>query len=97
MTRVLKPGATGIEPALWGALALWLVGVVWASQSGSLSALGVRFMPGFALLVALGIGIPVAMYFALPAVRRAVDAIGLHRLTLIHIWRIPAALVFFYY
>ena len=97
MTRVLEPSTSRIEPALWSAVALWLGSVVWASQSGVLSALGLRFMPGFALLVALGIGVPVAFYFALPAVRRAVDAIGLHRLTLMHIWRIPAALVFFYY
>jgi hypothetical protein len=54
-------------------------------------------MPGYALLVALGIGVPVATYFMAPSARRMVDAIGLHRLTLLHIWRIPAALLFFYY
>lgn len=77
--------------------ALWLAGVVGASQSGLLGALGRTFMPGFALLVALGIGVPVALYFSWPTLRRAVDAIGVHRLTLMHIWRIPAALVFFWY
>ena len=97
MTSVLRPRAPATETALWGGAALWLGSVVWASLSGALSALGLRFMPGFALLVALGIGIPVALYFALPAVRRTVDGVGLHRLTLMHIWRIPAALVFFYY
>ena len=86
-----------LAPALLGATGLWLAAVVWAARSGALSALGERFMPGFAVLVALGIGIPVGLYFALPAVRRAVDAIGLHRLTLMHMWRIPAAMVFFYY
>lgn len=75
----------------------WATAVVWASQSGLLEALGRHFMPGFALLVALGIAIPVGLYFAQPAVRRTVDAIGLHRLTMMHIWRIPAALVFLWY
>ncbi len=54
-------------------------------------------MPAFALLVALGIGIPVVLYFTSRIVRRAVDAIGLRRLTLMHVWRIPAALLFFWY
>ncbi len=97
MTNVLQSRPSRLEPVLWGATALWLGSVIWASESGALSALGRSFMPGFAVLVALGIGIPVALYFALPAVRRSVDAIGLHRLTLMHIWRIPAALVFFDY
>ena len=96
MTRS-SPRPSALEPALWSATALWFGGVVWASQSGTLAALGSRFMPGFAVLVALGIGLPVAFYFAFPAVRRAVDAVGLHRLTLMHVWRIPAALVFLYY
>jgi hypothetical protein len=83
--------------ALWIPIALWLAAVVWASRSGALASLAARFMPGFALLVAMGIGVPATLYFAMPSVRRAVDAIGLHRLTLMHAWRIPAAMVFFYY
>lgn len=79
------------------AVALWLLAVVLAAQTGALAALGRAFMPGYAVLVALGIALPVAAYLVLPGVRRAVDAIGLHRLTLFHIWRIPAALLFFYF
>jgi hypothetical protein len=71
--------------------------VVVAAESGALAALGRAFMPGYALLVALGIAMPVAVYFTVPSARRVVDAIGLHGLTLLHIWRIPAALLFFYY
>lgn len=82
---------------LLGAAALWFIAVVAAAQSGALAALGRAFMPGYALLVAFGIALPVAAWFALPRVREAVDAIGLRRLTLMHIWRIPAALLFFYF
>lgn len=82
---------------IWAAIALWFIAVIGASTSGALGALGAWFMPGFAVLVALGIGLPVALYIWLPPVRRAVDAMGLHRLTLMHVWRIPAAMVFFYY
>lgn len=75
----------------WGAL------VIAASLSGLLGALGNVFMPGFAILVAGGIIIPTVSYFALPFVRKAVDAIGHRRLTLFHIWRIPAGGLFLYY
>ena len=78
-------------------ITLWATAVIAASQSGLLSALGRTFMPGFALLVALGIGVPVVLYFKWLSARSAVHAIGLHRLTLMHMWRIPAALMFFWY
>jgi hypothetical protein len=54
-------------------------------------------MPGYALLVTLGIAAPTAGYFLAPTVRATVDAIGLRTLTLMHVWRIPAAMVFCYY
>jgi hypothetical protein len=92
-----NPASSPLPIALAGATTIWLAAVIVAAQSGALSALGQAFMPGYALLVAIGIALPVAAYFTLPGARRAVDAIGLHRLTLLHIWRIPAALMFFYY
>lgn len=54
-------------------------------------------MPVFTFLVALGIGVLVVLYFKWPSARSVVHDIGLHRLTLIHIWSIPAALMFFWY
>lgn len=97
MSTITSPASATRSTALLAAVAVWAAGVVWASQSGLLQALGRTFMPGFAVLVALGIGLPVALYFAVGGVRRTVDAFGLYRLTLMHVWRIPAALVFFYY
>jgi hypothetical protein len=76
---------------------VWGAGVVVASTSGALGALAHAFMPAYAGLVALGIAIPTALYFTVSSVRNAVDAIGLRRLTLFHIWRIPAGAMFLYY
>jgi hypothetical protein len=75
----------------WGAL------VIAASATGVLGALGQHFMPGFAILVVIGIVVPTVSYFSFPSVRHAVDAIGLRRLTLFHVWRIPAGGLFLYY
>lgn len=86
-----------VHIAFWAVMAAWGAGVVMAAQSGWLGALGEQFMPGYAMLVALGIALPTAAWFRFAAVRRVVDTIGLHRLTLLHIWRIPAALLFFHY
>lgn len=75
----------------------WGAGVVVASTSGALGALADAFMPAYAGLVVLGIAVPTALYFTVASFRRAVDAIGLRRLTLFHIWRIPAGALFLYY
>jgi hypothetical protein len=85
------PASIKLATLAWGA------GVVAASESGALGALTHRFMPAYAGLVALGIAIPTALYFAVPSVRRDVDAIGLRRLTLFHAWRLPAGGLFLYY
>ena len=90
-TRAVLPSWLNLSVAAWGAL------VIAASLSGLLGALGDVFMPGFAILVAGGIIIPTVSYFALPLVRKAVDTIGHRRLTLFHIWRIPAGGLFLYY
>jgi len=80
-----------IAVVLWGAL------VIAASATGVLGALGQHFMPGFAILVVIGIIVPTVSYFSFPSVRQAVDAIGLRRITLFHVWRIPAGGLFLYY
>lgn len=75
----------------------WFSAVVLASMGGVLAALGRAFMPGYAALVVVGILAPLALYLSAPRVRATIDAVGLRALTLMHIWRIPAAAVFFYY
>jgi hypothetical protein len=93
-TRRDVAGHTWILPT---AVLAWLIAVVGASLSGALGALAEAFMPAYAALVAVGIAAPVAAHFAVGPVRRAIDAVGLRWLTLMHVWRIPAALVFFWY
>jgi hypothetical protein len=79
--------------ALLAFIVAWALAVGWASTSGWLSQMA---MPYFALLVALGIAAPTGIYFAAPPVRRWIEARGLYPLTLLHLWRIPAALMFFW-
>lgn len=97
MTTVTHDAPTPYPARLALATAAWGGAVVAASASGALGAMAGAFMPAYAGLVALGIAVPTAAYFASPAVRRTVDAIGLRRLTLFHLWRIPAGALFLVY
>jgi len=94
----LSPTRPFADPAVLGAsVALWALAVIVASLSGALSALADGFMPAFAALVVIGIVVPTALYFTLGGVRDAVDRLGLHRITLLHAWRVPAGLLFLGY
>ncbi|MFO1313929.1 MAG: hypothetical protein U1F41_17895 [Burkholderiales bacterium] len=97
MTSITQDRPAPIPAGIPLATAAWGAAVVAASSSSALGALAKAYMPAYALLVALGIAVPTALYFSLPTVRRAVDAIGLRRLTLFHAWRIPAGALFLYY
>jgi hypothetical protein len=54
-------------------------------------------MPLIAGLVALGILLPTIWYFATPVARNWADRVGIRTITAFHVWRVPAALVFFWY
>jgi hypothetical protein len=75
-------------------LAAWGLAVVFAAESGLFGA-----MPGLALapLIALGIAIPITVYAMSHGFRAYIEAIGLRPITAFHIWRIGAALLFFWY
>lgn len=51
----------------------------------------------FAPLVTAGVVLPMLAYAASPALRAFFADFGLRRLTVFHIWRIPAAIAFFLY
>jgi hypothetical protein len=72
----------------------WAAIVAWAAQSGRLAALE---MPWVAALVAAGITLPVLGYATWPDLRVRIERLGLYPLTLLHVWRVPAALLFFGY
>ena len=72
----------------------WISAVLIASSSGWLGSLSPLAPPPIA---ALTIIIPVAIYFAVPAFREYIARVGLRRLTAVHVLRIAAAPLFFWY
>jgi hypothetical protein len=88
------PGIRATSAALALLAAAWLLAVVAAASSGALQRVP---LPGIAALVAAGIVLPTAAYAALPVLRRWAVWFGHRRLMLLHLWRVPAALVFFGY
>jgi hypothetical protein len=72
----------------------WLTLVTLAAHSGTLRQVPA---PLIGPLVALGIVLPTLAYAALPVLRAYFATVGLFPLTVLHLWRIPAALLFFWY
>jgi hypothetical protein len=77
------------------ALALaWFFAVIVGSETGFLGSL---HQPVIGALVAVGIILPTVGHFSSSRMRAYVEAIGHRRIMLLHTWRIPAALMFFWY
>jgi hypothetical protein len=79
---------------LIGFLAAWGIAVAAAAYAGVFMAMKPLY---YGPLVAAGIAIPFLIYLLVPAVHRYFENIGVYPLTVWHIWRIPAALAFFWY
>jgi hypothetical protein len=75
-------------------LGLWAGAVALASAAGWLAAVPTAVI---APLVVLGIALPSLAYALTPALRTWAAGIGLWWLTALHVWRIAAAGVFFWY
>ena len=73
-------------------LAAW--GLAVAAETGVYRAIYPLLL---APIIALGIVVPVAVYAMSKGFRAYIKAIGLQALTAFHIWRIAAALLFFWY
>jgi hypothetical protein len=81
--------------ALLAALCLvWAAIVIVAAASGVLAAI---HLPVIGLIVAVTIVAPTLWYLASPRFQRFMDRIGHRRILMFHTWRIPAALLFFWY
>jgi hypothetical protein len=79
---------------LLGVLAVWGLAVAVAVQAGVFSVIYPRlFFP----LIGLGIVVPVVVYAMSRGFRAYIEIIGLPSITAFHIWRIGAALLFFWY
>jgi hypothetical protein len=79
---------------LIGFLGAWGLAVVAAVHAGIFQAIKPLY---FGPLVAAGIIVPFIIYTVTPPVRRYFENVGLYPLTVLHVWRIPAALAFFWY
>lgn len=86
-----KPKGTRL---LLTVLTAWGLAVVIAAETGVYAAVNPRFL---AVIIALGIALPVAGYALASGFRSYVQALGLRSLTAFHVWRIAAAMVFFWY
>jgi hypothetical protein len=95
MTHALNNGhARRLNWILASVIALWFTAVVAGAQTGFFASL---YMPWIAVIVATTIAVPTAWYFTSSRLRQHMEAIGHRRLMLLHVWRIPAALLFFWY
>lgn len=79
-----------------------LIGILlaWGAAVAALSAIGwyrALYPPVIGAIVAAGVAIPAVGYFAIPAMRRYFEQLGLFWITAFHVWRIPAAILFFWY
>jgi hypothetical protein len=73
---------------------IWFAAVVVASATGWLGSLPPLAPPSIAALTMI---VPIALYFAVPGFRASVEGVGLRRLTALHVLRIAAAPLFFWY
>lgn len=72
----------------------WAALITWASLTDQLT----RIPPlGVVGAVATGIAVPALLYIALGSVQRGVAYVGLRGLTGFHVWRLPAAIAFFWF
>lgn len=93
MERTLDLGERHGTRVLLSVLAAWGALVVTAAATGLYRALGLAVGP----LIVLGMVVPALVYASARGVRDYIAALGVRRLTLFHVWRIAAGLLFFWY
>lgn len=94
MTQLTAKERRTISYRLLAILLLWGGAVVVGATTGFFSAL---YPPVIGAIVAATIILPVLAYALSPSLRAYADWVGHRRLALFHIWRVPAALLFFWY
>lgn len=83
-----------ISYRLLAVLLVWGGAVVVGAATGFFSSL---HPPLIGAIVAATIVLPVLCYALSPRLRAYADGIGHRRIALFHVWRVPAALLFFWY
>ncbi len=94
MSQVVEIRKSGETRILLGVLIVWGLAVAAAAQAGLYRA---AYPLWLTALIAFGIVAPVVVYALSRGFRAYIESIGLRTLTAFHIWRIAAALVFFWY
>ncbi len=95
MNHSLNPSQAQSMHLTLSAIAMaWLCAVVMGSETGFFLSL---YPPLIGLIVTISIVVPATWYFVSARLRLYVQAIGHRRIMLMHSWRIPAALMFFWY
>jgi hypothetical protein len=94
MITTLDGHTAGTARLLGLVVVAWVVSVVTVAGQGGFAAL---WMPLIAAIVAATIALPMLWYAASPSLRVVIKRIGHRRIVLFHTWRIPAALLFFWY
>lgn len=94
MNQIVEIQKNSGTRVLLSVLAVWGAAVVAAAGTGVYRVIYPLWLAG---LIALGIVAPVVVYGLSRGFRAYIATIGLRTLTAFHIWRIAAALVFFWY
>jgi hypothetical protein len=89
-----QPKDMATKAALCLLVGAWGIAVVGLAYWDQLARL---YQPVIGAIVAATITVPTVWYFLSPALRRVVEATGHRRIAIFHIWRIPAAILFFWY
>ena len=93
-TRPAVAEDTAIATAITAILAVWGGTVVAAAANGAIAAL---YRPLIAALVAATITVPTLVFLASPRLFGFAERIGQRRIIAFHMWRVPAALAFFWF
>ena len=91
--RIAAPARSTVAVAT-ALVVVWFAGVVIAAETGVLAAIAPSLIGA---IVAATIVAPTLAYFVLPRPRLLAEAIGHRRIVAFHVWRMPAALLFFWY
>jgi hypothetical protein len=90
--KSVKSRSSAAQFAVTAVVAVWFAAVVLAATEDWLRLLP---GPGIASFVAISVVLPYGAFRSIPSVQDVVSRIGLEKLTLLHMWRIGAALQFF--
>jgi len=94
MTLNLSPKQSAVQRIVLAVIALWGLGVIAAVELGLYQPIP-RALIG--PIIVAGAVLPFLAYRRVPALRDYIEALGVRRLTVFHVWRVLAVPVFLWY